>query len=83
MAVRIRLRRIGKRPKKRAHFRITVIDQHRPRDGRFIEEIGFYDPSKKPPYINIKRERYDFWVMKGAKPSDTVKNLINNIQSGG
>ena len=83
MAVRIRLRRIGKNPKKRPFFRITVFDARRSRDGRFIEEIGYYDPAKKPPTIKIDKEKYDFWVKRGAQPSETVKKLINSLQSGG
>lgn len=78
MAVRIRLKRIGKNPKKKPHFRVAVFDKHKARDGRFIEEIGFYDPTKNPPSIKINKERYDFWIKQGAKPSDTVKSLIKN-----
>ncbi len=73
MAVVIRLRRIGKNPKKRPHFRISVFDQRRGRDSRFIEEIGFYNPLTEA--IKIKRERLDFWVKNGAQMSTTVKNL--------
>lgn len=83
MAVHIRLRRIGKNPKKRPYFRITVFDQRKARDGRFIEEIGFYDPTKNPPSVKIDKEKYDFWIKRGAQPSDTVKSLIKNIKSGG
>jgi len=83
MAVHIRLRKIGKSPKNRPFFRVTVFDQRRSRDGKFIEEIGFYDPAKKPPVIKINKERYDFWINRGAQPSDTVKKLIENIQNGG
>lgn len=82
MAVRIRLRRIGKNPKKRPYFRVTVIDETRSRDGRFIEEIGFYDPTKNPPFININKERYDFWVNRGARPSETVKSLVKKLKKG-
>lgn len=83
MSVCIRLRRIGKNPKKRPHFRITVFNRQRSRDSRFIEEIGFYDPAKNPPLVKINREKYDFWIKKGARPSDTVKSLIKNIKTGG
>ena len=74
MPVVVRLRRIGKNPKKRPHFRITVFDQRRGRDSRFIEEIGFYNPVTEA--IKIKRERLDSWVKKGAQLSTTVKNLL-------
>ena len=79
MAVRIRLKRIGKNPKKRPYFRVAVFDERRNRDGLFLEEIGFYDPTKKPLYIKINKERYDFWVKRGAKPSDTLKSLIKKL----
>ena len=74
MPVVVRLRRIGKNPKKRPHFRITVFDQRRGRDSRFIEEIGFYNPITEA--IKIKRERLDSWIKKGAQLSTTVKNLL-------
>jgi len=73
MAVHIRLRRIGKNPKKRPHFRITVFDERRGRDGRFIEEIGFYNPITEA--VKMKKERLDFWVKNGAQLSPTVKSL--------
>ena len=74
MAVHIRLRRIGKNPKGKPHFRITVFDQRKGRDSRFIEELGFYNPITKA--LKLNKERLDFWVKKGAQPSPTVKNLI-------
>jgi len=74
MSVIIRLRRIGKNPKKRPHFRITVFDERRGRDGRFIEEIGFYNPVTEA--TKIKKERLDFWVKNGAQVSQTIKSLI-------
>lgn len=80
MAVVIRLRRIGKNPKKRPHFRITVMDKREGRDSRFLEEIGFYDPARNPAAIKIKKERFDFWIKRGAKPSDTVKSIINKTE---
>ena len=79
MAVRIRLRRIGKRPRKRIFFRITVMDERKTRDGKFIEEIGLYDPTKQPAFIKINKARYDYWVSCGAQPSETVKSLIKKI----
>ena len=74
MAVRIRLRRIGKNPKKRPHFRISVFDERRGRDSSFIEELGFYNPLTKN--IKLKKERLDYWVKNGACVSEAVKNII-------
>ena len=78
MPVVVRLRRIGKNPKKRPHFRVTVFDQRRGRDSRFIEEVGSYNPLTEA--IKIKRERIDFWIKKGAQLSITVKNLLKKSQ---
>ena len=75
MSVRIRLRRIGKNPKKRYFFRISVFDKRKSRDSRSIEELGYYDPSKKQALINIKRDRLDYWLSRGAQMSETVKRL--------
>jgi small subunit ribosomal protein S16 len=74
MAVHIRLRRIGKNPKKRPHFRITVFDERRGRDSKFIEELGFYNPVNGQ--VKIKKERIDYWVEKGAQLSQTVGSLV-------
>lgn len=74
MAVHIRLRRIGKNPKKTPHFRITVYDQRTGRDSRFIEELGFYNPEKD--MLKIKKERVDYWIKNGAQMSATVKSLV-------
>ena len=78
MAVRIRLRRIGKNPKKRPHFRITVFDERTTRDGRFIEELGFYNPISK--MIKIDKARFDSWIKKGAKATESVKNVIRKAE---
>jgi small subunit ribosomal protein S16 len=78
MAVRIRLRRIGKNPTKKPHFRVSVFDERRSRDGRFIEEIGFYNPLTGE--AKIKKERFEFWVKRGAQPSETVARLIKKIK---
>lgn len=78
MSVRIRLRRIGKCPKKRPYFRVTVFNEHRGRDSYFIEEIGFYNPVKGQMKMN--KERFDFWIKKGAQPTEAVKNLIKKIE---
>lgn len=76
MAVHIRLRRIGKNPKKRPYFRMAVFDERRGRDSKVIEEIGFYNPTTNPLSIKINQERYDFWIKRGAVPSNTVKSLV-------
>ena len=75
MAVKIRLRRMG--AKKAPFYRIVVADSRSPRDGRFIEEIGYYDPLKNPAVININEERALDWLKKGAQLSDTAKALFN------
>ncbi len=73
MAVHIRMRRIGKNPKKRPHFRISVFEETRNRDGRIIDEIGFYSPVKGD--VKLDKERYAEWVKKGAVVSETIKRL--------
>jgi len=78
MAVHIRLRRVGKNPKGRPHFRVTVFDERRGRDSRFIEELGFYNPVSKA--LKIKKERLDFWIKNGAQLSQTVKRLMKSIE---
>jgi small subunit ribosomal protein S16 len=57
-------------------YRIVVIDSRRPRNGRFVEIVGTYDPLKKPAAINLKRERIDYWMSNGAQPSDTVRSFL-------
>jgi small subunit ribosomal protein S16 len=74
MAVKIRLRRIGKNPKKRPYFRVSVFEETRNRDGRFIEELGFYNPITGSAKLN--KERFDYWVKNGAQATDTVKSLV-------
>ena len=74
MAVKIRLRRIGR--KKLATYRMVVTDVRSPRDGSFIEVVGFYNPLTNPPVIRVDREKVDSWIKKGAKPSDTVRSLM-------
>jgi small subunit ribosomal protein S16 len=78
MAVRIRLRRTGKR--NAASHRIVVADSRSPRDGRFIETIGVYDPRHK--YENIDLERVDYWLPRGAQPSETVAAIIRRAKAG-
>ena len=74
MAVVIRLKTVG--TKKKIKHRIVVTDSKFPRDGRFIEEVGYWDPSKEPPIVNVKSERVMYWVKQGAKPSETVKSIL-------
>lgn len=73
--VKIRLRRDG--AKKAPYYKVVVADSRYPRDGRFIEEIGSYDPMKEPVMINIDTEKYEQWVKNGAKPTETVRALFN------
>ena len=79
MAVKIRLRRMG--AKKAPFYRIVVADERYPRDGRFIEEIGYYDPAKTPVTVQIDAEKAKKWMSNGAQPTDTVRSLLkaNNI----
>ncbi|MBO4289879.1 MAG: 30S ribosomal protein S16 [Lachnospiraceae bacterium] len=74
MAVKIRLRRMGK--KKAPFYRVLVADARSPRDGRFIEEIGYYDPNQEPSVIKIDTEKAKKWLENGAKPSETVAKLL-------
>ena len=74
MAVKIRLRRMG--AKKAPFYRIVVADSRYPRDGRFIEEIGTYDPTKNPSVINVDLEKANKWIANGAQPTDTVKKIL-------
>mgnify|MGYP000855919190 CR=1 FL=1 len=74
MAVKIRLKRIG--AKKNPFYRIVVADSRSPRDGRFIEEIGYYDPLTEPKTVKIDDERAAKWLNNGAKPTDTVDRLF-------
>ncbi|MBU3911784.1 MAG: 30S ribosomal protein S16 [Candidatus Omnitrophica bacterium] len=74
MSVRIRLKRFG--TKKKPHQRIVVCDKKRARDGKTIEEIGYYDPSKKPPLVVVEIDRAKYWLSKGAQPSEIVRNLL-------
>ena len=74
MAVKIRLRRTG--AKKAPSYRVVVADSRYPRDGRFIEEIGFYNPLTDPATIKIDVEKAKNWIANGAQPTDTVKELL-------
>ncbi len=74
MAVKIRLRRMGAR--NNPFYRVVVADSRSPRNGRFIEEIGYYDPKSDPAVIKIDTEKAEDWIKKGAQPTDTVKRLL-------
>jgi len=72
----IRLARIGKT--KKPFYRVVVIDKRRPRNGRFVEVVGTYDPLKKPAEVKLKAERIQYWIGCGAQPSDTVRSFLRN-----
>lgn len=74
VAVKIRLRRMG--AKKAPFYRIVVADSRYPRDGRFIEEIGYYNPLKEPVEVKVDAEKAKTWIKNGAQPTDTVKALF-------
>ncbi|MBO4933686.1 MAG: 30S ribosomal protein S16 [Clostridia bacterium] len=74
MAVKIRLRRMG--AKKQPFYRIVVADSRYPRDGRFIEEIGYYNPLTEPSDVKVDAEKVEKWLKNGAQPTDTVKALL-------
>ena len=79
MAVAIRLRREG--ALNRPYFKIVVTDKRSPRDGKFIEIVGTYDPKKGGMNSTLKLERIDYWISKGAQPSDTVRSLIKKTKN--
>ena len=70
----IRLRRTG--TTKKPHYRVVVANSRDWRDGRFVEVLGHYDPRREPPTVKIDKERADYWISKGAKPSETVRSLL-------
>ena len=74
MAVKIRLKRMG--AKKAPFYRVVVADSRFPRDGRFIEEIGYYDSTKNPAEVKIDADKAKKWIANGAQPTDTVKALL-------
>ena len=76
MAVKMRLKRMGK--KKNPIYRVVVADARSPRDGRNIDEIGFYDPNQEPAVVKIDEEVAKEWLAKGAQPTDTVAKLLKN-----
>jgi small subunit ribosomal protein S16 len=72
--VKIRLARHGAR--KKPFYRIVVADSRSPRDGRFIDQLGFYDPTKNPAVVQLKKDKVEKWLQQGAQPTDTVAQLI-------
>jgi len=80
MSVRVRLTRVGS--KKNPIWRVVVSDQRSPRDGRFIETIGHYNPQTEPSTIVIDEERFQHWVARGAQPTNTVKQLVRAHSKG-
>ena len=79
MAVKIRLRRVG--AKKAPFYRVVVADSRFARDGRFIEEIGYYDPTKEPSVVKIDAEKAKQWLSNGAQPTDTVRELLKKVNA--
>ncbi len=77
--VKIRLRRMG--AKKAPYYRIVVADSRSPRDGRFIEELGTYDPMADGEKIKVDMERAKYWISNGAQPTDTVRGLLKKIEA--
>ena len=77
--VKIRLRRMG--AKKAPFYRVVVADSRFPRDGRFIEELGTYDPLASPSAIKVDMERAKYWIANGAQPTDTVKALLKKAEA--
>lgn len=74
MAVKIRMKRMGSKLK--PFYRVVVADSRAPRDGRFIEEVGYYNPIKEPIELKLNEDAIMDWLKKGAQPSDTVRNLL-------
>jgi len=75
--VKIRLRRVG--AKKQPHYRVVVADSHSPRDGKFIEIIGHYNPRTEPPTVEIDAERALYWLSAGAQPSEAVRRMLDKM----
>ena len=81
MSVRIRLRRMGR--KKQPHYRVVVADGAAPRDGRIVENLGYYRPQSSPARLVLDLERVDYWLGRGAEASDTVQSLVRKARCGG
>ncbi|MEE2644238.1 MAG: 30S ribosomal protein S16 [Myxococcota bacterium] len=78
MAVKIRLQRFGS--KKKPYYRVVVADERMKRDGRFLEQVGTYDPMQNPAKLSMNNERIDYWFSVGAKASDTVASLLRRLK---
>jgi small subunit ribosomal protein S16 len=76
--VKIRLRRVG--AKKAPYYRVVVADSRFSRDGRFIEEIGLYDPSAEANKLTVDMDRVKYWIANGAQPTDTVRGLLKKVE---
>ena len=79
MAVKMRLARAG--AKKSPFYRVVVANSRSPRDGRFIEHIGVYDPTRTPTEVRFKMDRVEYWLSQGVQPSDTVAQLLNKTRA--
>ncbi|HZO81428.1 MAG TPA: 30S ribosomal protein S16 [Candidatus Binataceae bacterium] len=79
MSLVIRLRRHGSR--KKPFYRIVVADSRSPRDGRFVDQVGTYDPAHNPPKVQLRKEQVEKWLRSGAQPSETVRKLIRQAAS--
>ncbi|BDR56109.1 MULTISPECIES: 30S ribosomal protein S16 [Xylocopilactobacillus] len=77
MAVKIRMTRIGR--KKKPFYRIVVADSRMPRDGRYIEQLGYFDPLANPQKLELDQDKALDWLKKGAQPSDTVRSFLSNL----
>lgn len=75
----IRLRRVG--TTKKPHYRVVVADSRAWRDGRFVEVLGHYDPRQEPPVVKIDSQRAQYWIGKGARPSETVRSLLKKAET--
>ena len=76
--VKIRLRRMG--AKKAPYYRIVVADSRAPRDGRFIEEVGTYNPAAESEKLKVNMDRVQYWIANGAQPTDTVRGLLKKVE---
>ena len=79
MAVKLRLTRLG--AKKNPYYRVVVADSRYPRDGRFIEEVGYYNPMTNPATVKLDNEKIAKWIANGAQPTETVKSLIDKYSA--
>ena len=77
--LRIRMTRMG--GKKDPHYRVVVAEKRGPRDGRFVEKVGYYNPSLNPIRLKLDLERVDYWIGKGAQPTETVRTLIRKVKT--